>query len=266
MFDSILTKTLYDKRNFLLGWLIGAVALLALTAAFFPTIKNSNINQLFKSIPPALQNMVGNVNDYNTFKGYVGTAVFGLRAQMIFIPLAIILGISLGHAPEASGKLYQLLAQPVSRRRVAVQQWLAGMVIILTIVAVVTASMVLVAAAIHEPVPWGVLARLGIMSFLFTFMVFSITYGLGIGFGRKSLAISLPVAWVIASFLIDSLAPELNWVRHLESASMLTYYHTSSLIHGTINTWHVVVTAAVSGVSLITGMIFFTSRDLREED
>lgn len=264
VFKSVFTKTLYDKRWFIVGWSLGVVGLLGFTAAFFPTFKDSGFDQLFQSIPTALKNMMGELADYGTFEGYTGSAVFGLRAQMLFVPLAIILGFSLGVSEEANRKMYQLLAQPISRQNVVLQKYIAGLVAITFICLVGSASVGMVAALIGEQVIYELLTKIFIMSTLFTSAIFSVTYGVGKMFGRKNITLMVPVIWVMFSIVSDAFSSQTDWLRQADFASVMHYFRTSELVHHAIEPTHMIVLGSIMVASIIVALITFPNRDLRE--
>lgn len=265
MFSSVFMKTLYDKRWFLFGWMLGSVALLALTAAFFPSMKESGIDQLFKSIPPAMKNMVGDISDYSSFPGYLGSAVFGLRSQMLFAPMAIILGYSLSVSEEANGKLYQLLALPISRRRVLLEKFFAGLFISAVVIAAAVLSIVAVGMFIDETVPQEMLMRVYVMSALFTWAIFAVTYGVGKMTGRKSIALLVPVVWVMFSVLSDAFASQINWLKDIDYVSVFHYYRTAELVHNDINWANALTLGVVTLFPILIALLTFPNRDLRED-
>ena len=265
MFKSLFLKTLYDKRWFFVGWSLGTVALLALTAAFYPAIADS-IGDLLSSIPPALASIVGDSTAYNTYVGYIGSAVYGSRAEMIFVPLAIILGLSLSVNEELSGRMYQLLAQPVSRAKIILQKWLAGFWLIVAIMTITLIAMVVVSIAIAETVPYSELIKVSLMSGLFTFMVFSLTFGMGIAFGRRSIAIIVPVVWVMGSLLLDSFATQIDWLKAVDWLSVHQYYSTATLIKEPIAVEDVLVLSGISLASFMLAVALFQRRDIRETE
>lgn len=265
MFKSVFLKTIYDKRWFFIGWSIGSITLLALTAAFYPLIAAS-VSDLLQSIPPALSSIVGETGAYATYEGYIGSAVFGIRAEMLFVPLAIILALGLSVNEELSRKLYQLLAQPLSRRSIALQKWGAGMLIIALIMAFTYASLVITSLAIGETVPYGVLGRIIIISGLFTGMLFSLTYSLGIAFGRRGLAIIVPVVWVMASLLLDSFKAQIEWLSRVDWLSIHQYYNTAALVKDPIDMVAIVVLGGMTIIPLVLALILFQVRDIREAE
>lgn len=265
MFKSLFLKTLYDKRWFFVGWSLGTVALLVLTAVFYPAIADS-IGDLLSSIPPALASIVGDSSAYSTYVGYIGSAVYGSRAEMVFVPLAIILGLSLSVNEELGGRLYQLLAQPVSRRKITVQKWLAGFWLITAVIGVTFIAMVVASLTIGETVPYSELAKISLMSVLFTFMVFSLTFGVGAAFGRRSIAIIVPVVWVMGSLLLDSFAAQVDWLKDVDWLSVHQYYSTATLVKEPIALEDILVLGGVSLLSLILATALFQRRDIREAE
>lgn len=265
MFRSLFLKTLYDKRWFFVGWTLGTVSLLVLTAIFYPAIADT-IGDLLSSIPTALASIVGESNAYSTYEGYIGSAVFGSRAEMVFVPLAIILGLSLSVNEELSGRMYQLLAQPISRRKVVLQKWGAGLVLIAMIMGVIYVSMIIASFAIGETVPYWALGKIAIMSGLFTLMIFSLTFGMGLAFGRRSVAIIVPVVWVMGSLLLDSFSAQVTWLKDIDWLSVHQYYSTAVLVREPITAEDVLVLSSVTVLSLIIATAAFGRRDIRETE
>jgi ABC-2 type transport system permease protein len=264
MFRSVFLKTLYDKRWFMFGWTLGALALFNLTAVFYPAVADS-IDDLVKSIPPALQGVVGSVSAYQTYAGYIGSAVFGSQGIMYLVPLAIILGLSLGLSDELSRRLYQLLAQPISRWSVVLQKWLAGLVVLLVIILTLYGSLIVASLLIDETVPHEALLRISAMSYLYTATLFSMTYGLAISWARRGLAIALTAGWAFGSLLIYTLAPQVKWIKDIDWLSAMKYYDTPRFVEHAVEIKDVAVLAAISIVMILIALIIFSRRDLRDD-
>lgn len=265
MFKSLLLKTLYDKRWFLVGWAIGSIALLALTAAFYPVIADS-IGNLLQTIPPALSSLVGEAGAYDTYEGYLGSAVFGIRAEMVFVPLAIILALSLSVNEELSRKLYQLLAQPVSRLSIVLQKWFGGVCIIAVIMALVYGSLIVTSLVVGEAVPYMALAKMTLMSGIFTVALFSLTLSLAFAFGRRGIAIIVPIVWVMGSLLLDSFSAQIDWLKNVDWLSLHQYYNTATLSSNAIDVVSVAVLGGVTVIPLFMALVAFQLRDIREAE
>lgn len=265
VFKTLLLKTLYDKRWFFVGWTVGSITLLALTAAFYPSIA-ATVGDLLKSIPSALSNIVGEAGAYSTYEGYLGSAVFGLRAEMVFVPLAIILGLSLSVNEELSRRMYQLLAQPLSRRRIMTERWLAGILLIVAMMALIYVSLVITSFVVSEAVPYDSLAKMALLSGLYTVAIFSLTYGVGMALGRRGLAIIIPVLWVMGSLLLDSFGSQVEWLKHTDWLSVHHYYNTAALAQDPITLESVLVLSGVSLLSFVFAVLLFQQRDIREAE
>lgn len=265
MFKSLFLKTLYDKRWFLVGWAVGLIALLALTAAFYPVIADS-VSDLLQAIPPALSSLVGEAGAYSTYEGYLGSAVFGIRAEMIFVPLAIILALSLSVNEESSRRLYQLLAQPVSRFSIVLQKWFGGVCIIVIIMALVYGSLIITSLMVGEVVPYAALTKMTLMSGIFTVALFSLTLSLAFAFGRRGIAIIVPIVWVMGSLLLDSFGAQIDWLKNADWLSLHQYYNTATLSNSVIDVTSVAVLGSVTIVPLFMALVAFQLRDIRETE
>ena len=85
MFNLFL-KTLRDKRFFILGWSLGLTFLGFAMTSFFPSFSGGQIDGLLETLPPALQGLVGNLQDWRELPGYLGSQIFDIRLP-IFVSI-----------------------------------------------------------------------------------------------------------------------------------------------------------------------------------
>lgn len=261
MFKNLINKTFYDKRGFILGWSIGVAIMAAITIAFYPTIKDQ-IGQLFQNIPKALESITGSSEDYKSITGYVGTGVFDLRIPMLTITMAIILGLGLSVTEEYSGRMYLLLAQPIARTKIVWQKSLA-MVGIFTIVHIVLAGAIaFVVSIIGESMALDKIIAGCLMCLLLTTAIGSITLGLGFALARKGLVTMLVTVYVFGSYLLTSFAAQIDWLKHIEPASVFHYYKASEALKSGYNLDHITVYLLISVVAILIGAIMFKNRDI----
>lgn len=261
MFKNLINKTMYDKRGFAFGWSLGLIVMSGITIAFFPTIKDQ-IGTLFANVPKALESITGSTQDYKTIAGYVGTGVFDLRIPMLTITMAIILGLNLSAAEEYSGKLYQLLAQPISRSKIVWQKWLAMLVVFVATHMALLLGNLAVIALIHESMDFSKLLAAVVMCLLLTAATGSLAVMLGFALGRKGLATMIITSYTFGSYLLTSFAAQIDWLKHIEPVSLFHYYHASDAIKYGYNLSHMVVLMAVSVVAVALGALVFSRRDI----
>lgn len=261
MFNNLLQKTIYDKRWFIFGWSIGVVVMASITIGFFPTIKDQ-IGELFSNIPKALQGVTGNTEDYKNIIGYVGTGVFDLRMPMLTITMAIILALNISAAEESSGKLYQLLAQPISRSKIMAQKWAAMMIVFALVHSALFIGIVAVVELIGESMPLQKIASGTLMCFLLTAAIGSLTIALGFGQGRKGLTTMIVTTYVFGSYLLTSFAAQVEWLRHIEPVSIFHYYQASTALKQGIDWGNITSLIAIIVVALLVGTAVFNRRDV----
>ncbi len=265
MFKNLVGKTLYDKRWFIFGWSLGLIAMCALTIAFFPTIKDS-ATQLFQNIPKQFQNLVGDTSSYSTITGYIGSGIFELRIPMLTLPMSIILAVGLTVSEESSGKMYQLLAQPVSRSKIVLQKWLSLLIITTVIFAMMTVGIIVTTLLIKEHVPYAKLGMFTLMCWLMSMAVSGICFMVGAASGRKGLTIFVSSFVAFGGYLISSFATQVSWLKNLDYISLFHYYHPSIITKQGLVFSHILVLVTVSIVSIIIATIGFANRDIGVND
>lgn len=261
MFKNVFTKTLYDKRGFMLGWSLGLMVMAAITIAFFPTIKDQ-IGTLFANVPKALESVTGTSEDYKNIIGYVATGVFDLRIPMLALTMAIILGLGLSVGEETSGRIYQLLAQPLSRSKIIWQKWLAMVAAFIVVHAALSVAIIGVVLAIRESMALSQILAGTLMCLLLTTTVGSLTLALGFGAGRRGLATMLITSYAFGSYLLTSFAAQVDWLKSIEITSIFHYYKASEAIKVGLNTEHVLVLVLISVGAVLAGSILFSRRDI----
>ncbi|MFO0971418.1 MAG: ABC transporter permease subunit [Candidatus Saccharimonadales bacterium] len=261
MFKNIFTKTLYDKRSFMFGWSLGLAIMAGITIAFFPTIKDQ-IGTLFANVPKALESVTGTSEDYKNIVGYVATGVFDLRIPMLTITMAIILALGLSAGEESSGRLYQLLAQPVTRTKVVLQKWMAmtGIFFLTHVMLLIGIWMVIV--LVGENMAFSKIWAGTLMCFLLTLASGSLTLALGFGLGRKGLTTVLITSYTFGSYLLTSFAAQIDWLKHVEPVSPFHYYKASDAIKVGLSLRHIIILLLITCIAVAIGTVLFNRRDI----
>ena len=265
MFGSVFAKTLYDKRWFMVGWALGLAAMFGVIASFYTSMDLSEVGDMLKNVPKGVETLIGEMAAYGTVPGYIGNAIFGIRFEMLVVPMAIILALSLSVSEERSRKLYQLLAQPVSRRSIMMQKWLAGLLILAVVMAVASATTAGVLEAFNLEVPYDVLLRETGMGYLFIAALFSLALGLGFACGSRTIPIVAVVGLVVSGYIIKGFALQVEWMEPFKDLSIFTYYSAAELVKQAARWQDVAVLASIGLVGLVAMQLRFPYRDIREE-
>ena len=266
MMRSLLLKTLYDKRWFALGWTVGMALMCWLTILFFPALKAGDaLSQLSKELPEnlgALKGLIGDQETFNTMGGYIATQLYDIRLSLFMMITAIMLALSLGAADEERGRLRTILATPLSRSRVIFEQWSASVAILSITIVGTLIGVAIGVVAIHEALPLKLLAQLTAMSLLFSAAVFTLTYSIAIGFGRRSWATMFGLLLAFSSFILSTFGPMVSWLKDWQVLSLLNYFSPKTILHEGINWWHVIVLVSLIALFYLIANIGFRNRDV----
>jgi ABC-2 type transport system permease protein len=266
MMRSLLLKTLYDKRWFALGWTLGMAMMCWLTIMFFPALKQGDaLSQLSKQLPEnlgALKGLIGDQETFNTIGGYISAQLYDIRLSLFMMITAIMLALSLGVGDEERGRLRTILATPMSRNRVIFEQWSASLIILSVTIIGTLIGVIIGVIAINEQIPFKLLAQLTFMSLLFTTAVFTLTYSIAIGFGRRSWATTFGLILAFSSFILSTFGPIVSWLKDWQVLSLLNYFSPKTILHEGIDWWHVAVLLALIAIFYLIANIGFRNRDI----
>lgn len=261
---NLFTKTIYDKRAFIIGWGLGLAFIGFLMMIFYPAFhQDSGIDQLVKSLPPAFQGLVGDLANLKELPGYVGSQLFEVRIPIFVSILSIILAVGLTVGEEEKGQLRTLAALPLSRSRILMSKWLAIVMIsfITTLATIIGMEIGLV--VIGETLDLMVVVRLGAMMWLLSVCIATLVFGLGLASGKRGLTMGLGVLIAVGSFILTTFAKSVDWLQPYEHASLLHYFPAATIAKTDIAILDVAVLSGVALFFLLLGLLFFRRRDIR---
>lgn len=261
---NLLTKTLYDKRAFIIGWGLGMAVLGFLMMSFYPAFHQDNgLDQLVHNLPTAFQGLIGNLNNLKELPSYIGSQLFEVRIPIFVSMIAIILTVGLTVGEEEKGQLRMLLAMPMSRIHILLSKWLAVVVISLVTTLAVIIGMLLGLAVIHETLDVAVITRLGLMTWLLTVCLATVVFSVGLATGRRGLTMGIGVLLAAGSFILTTFAKSVEWLQSYEVVSLLHYFPAADIAKTGIDLSDVVVFAVIIIVMLGMSIVLFRRRDVR---
>ncbi|HEX7484285.1 MAG TPA: ABC transporter permease subunit [Candidatus Saccharimonadales bacterium] len=261
---NLFTKTLYDKRAFIIGWSLGLMAVGCLMMLFYPAFHQDNgIDELVKSLPTAFQGLVGDLGNLKQLSTYIGSQLFDVRIPILVSILSIILAVGLTVGEEEKGQLRTLVGLPLSRAHILFSKWLAIVTICLftTIATVIGIEIGLV--VINETLDWMVILRLAVMMWLLSVALATVIFGIGLATGKRGLTMGLAVATTIGSFILTTFARSVEWLQPYEHASIFHYFPAATIAKSEIDLVDVLVYIVIIIVFLTVGIIGFRRRDVR---
>lgn len=265
MLRNVTLKTFRDLARGLVWWGLGLVALVALIAGVFPTVRdNKQLNQLAESYPQAIKGLVsfGGVVDYTSGPGYLGSELFAFMVPLLFLVAAIGAGARAIGGEEERGTLDLLLALPLSRRRLVVEK-LAALLGELVVLGLVLWLAVVVAAPLVDlgiSVGHAGAAVLNVVALAFAFGAIALLVGAATG--HRARAIGITAALAVAAYLVYSLSTLVGFLDQIKEASPFFHYSATNPLRSGLETGHFAFLVAVAVVAGIAAPLLFERRDL----
>ena len=261
---SVLRATLRQRRTSIMWYTGSLIAYSWLMTWFYPKIGGGQYADLVKNMPPEMLAIFGGTEvDFATLGGYFQTEYLGLM-WMLIVASALIIFASKAFAGEISaGTMEFMLAQPVSRVRLAITR----------VVALVAYVLVLSAASF---VPIALLGPtydidLGARTF-WTLSAFGALFMAAVG-GLALLLSSMLrdggraggiAAGVMGVFWVADLVSNVSEAaKVLDPVNIVTYWQPGKIINGEAvasEAWWIYGVIAV--VSLIAAVVVFSRRDV----
>ncbi|MGH2744011.1 MAG: ABC transporter permease subunit, partial [Thermoleophilaceae bacterium] len=126
---TVAVRMLRDRVRSTGWWLAGLLALVAFTVALYPSVKDqAEIEDLMRNLPDAFRAMIGYdaAVPLTSPAGYLQARMFSTVAPLLLVVFGIGAGAQAIGGLEESGRLEPLLANPVTRTRVAIERYAAG--------------------------------------------------------------------------------------------------------------------------------------------
>lgn len=260
---NVFRKTLRDKRFFVLGWSLGIALLAFAMTTFYTSFNGGQIDELLKSLPPALEGLVGNLADWRQLPGYLGSQIFDIRLPIFISILSILLAVSLTVGEEDKGQLRALVGLPISRRMIVLGKWLAIVVICLAVSLAAAVGVLLGLQVIHESLDGMVLVRLIAFTWLLVVTVSTAIFAIGIASGKRALTTGVGIIVTIGSFLLTTFAQSVDWLKDYEKFSLFHFFPAVDIAKGIVDWHNAAVYGAIIVLSLIIAFTVFPYRDIK---
>ena len=265
---TVAVRMIRDRARSTGWWLVGLLAFVAFTVALYPSVKDqTEIEDLMRNLPDAFRSVIGYdaAVPLTSPAGYLHARMFSTVAPLLLVVFGIGAGAQAIAGLEEAGRLEPLLANPVTRTRIAVERYLAGVALLVVLVAVFTAATVGLAATV------GVLDGVQISGLLgacaaagaLGLLHLSLANAIGAATGRRGPAIGIAAAVAVGGYLIYSL---LSLVEALAPLRFITpwywYLQRNMLAHG-VPPAAIAVPVLLSLALFTIGWLRFNRRDLR---
>lgn len=260
---NFITKTLRDKRFFLLGWALGLLLLAYSLAILFPTFNDTMLDGLTKDLPAAMQGFVGELENLKQVDTYLATQVYEVNLPLFLSVLAVLLAVGLSIAEEDKGQLRTLISLPLSRRKITLTKWIAIAVISLVAAVATAAGVFLGLWQIGETADITALLVMTLMTWLLTVAMATIIFSIGQITGSRAVTLVIGVVLVAGSYLLTTFAQGVKALQDYEWLSILHYFPAADIAKGTVDISNILVYVGLIVVALAAALTIFPRRDIK---
>lgn len=264
----VAARLVKDRGRSFLWWSVGVVALVLFTVALYPTLKGqASLDDLVNQMPAAVRSMFGisKVIPLTSPAGYLQGRLFGSLLPVLLIVFGIGLGARAIAGSEQEGTLELLLANPVTRRTVLVERYVALVALLAGLTVVFAVSLVVLSLPFGalDGVPASGLAGVTVATFGIALLHATVAFGVGAATGRRALALSSATIVAVAGYLLQGLLGLSDAVRPLRFVTPWHWYLGRNMLAQGVAPDGVIVPLVVSAVIVAVGAVAFLRRDLR---
>jgi len=233
-------RELKDRKWSLLAYCLGSLLMLWVYVATFTTSTASaqQLQELVKTYPKALLEAIGLGSfDLNTLEKYLNVKHFSLVWPLVAIILAISRAGSQIAGEIGSGTMGLSLSLPLSRARIFVSKYLAGLITILMFTAVSVFGVIPLAAAYNIPSHIGVLSTAWILCNLFMMAIYSLGLLVSAAVSERGKVYAIMSGGMLAmymAFIVAAISSNLAWLKHY---SLFYYFDTQHVLAGGHISW-----------------------------
>lgn len=259
-------RTLKDRRILLLIYTFSSVALLWMYIALFPSFskQSASMEELIKSYPESfLKAFNFDIKSFTTLEGFLATEQFSFVWPMLLMFMTIgYSGYALAGEIE-KGTIELLLSQPISRIKLFLGRYLAGILILLVFVVFSIFAAWPLSAVYNisfKAENFVLLVSLGLM---FGLSVLSIGFFVSSFVSDKGKAFFIPGVILILMYVLNIVSSLKEELGDLKYFSFFYYFNpTKALVGGEIDSWSYLVFLGSGFVLTLAGLIIFARRDI----
>jgi ABC-2 type transport system permease protein len=261
---SVLGQTFKGRRLALLWWSIGLVGLYVLA---FPTLRhNEALDKTFAHLSPSVKTLLG-LGDGNSITspvGYLNSQLYANVLPMILLVFSVALAAWSIAGDESSGTLELLLANPISRTRVAAARALAivAMPLALSLVCGVALEAMAPLVALDHGVPLGRIALAAVANALLALVFAAVAFAIGAATGRRTIAICASAGLTVLGYVLVGIAQQVSVLRPLKAVNPWHWMLTTDPLAQGFGWEAFLLPITVSAVLFAIGTMRFASRDL----
>lgn len=264
----VLGQMLSQRRRSAIWWSVAMAAMVLTILAAYPSARDSaaGLESYLESLPEGLVELFGASAGIASPEGYLNSQMYA----NLFPILVLVLGVGASSwaiaGAEGEGTLEMLLANPVSRRRVALERLLGVVTLTGLLVLVATAVAAVLAPAFDlSSLPAGSLWAAGLGVWMLALVFSAVSFGLGAATGSKSVAIGGGAGAAAGTYVLYGITAFVSSLDFLHWLSPWFWFLDAAPLGGVTGAFWlqaVLLPLAVAAVCALAGIARLGRRDL----
>lgn len=263
---TIFVRFFRDKRRWIGWWAIGTAGFVLLSIAFYPAFKElTQFAEQFEDANEGVRALLGGQGGISLIsaEGFVHSQVFAQALPILFLIFGIGLGSRAIAGAEGDGTLELLLANPVTRRRVALERYLTVVTQMILLGAVGTLVVVAFAPLVQlDGLSVANVVGAGVAATCFGVVHATVAFAAGAITGKRGTAIATSATVGVAGFVLFGLVSG-GVVEQLRFITPWWWYVSRNVVASGMPPEAVWAPLAVSALLVAGGVAGFERRDLK---
>lgn len=261
MLGNVFLKSLRDQRRALVGWSVGVIALVAVMAALYPSVRAMpDLEQFLASYPEAMRELF-NIEAITTGPGYLNAELYSIMLPALFIVFAVGRGARLLAGDEEAGTLEPLIVTPVPRTRLLLDKAAALAVAVLALGGVVFVATIVSSVAFDMGVGAADSAVGALAVVLLGLEHGWLALAVGAASGRRTLAIAVASTVAVAGYVLYVLGELVTSVEPWQPISPFHQALRDGPLGGEV-TWSLLWMPVAAVVFVAVAVPLFDRRDV----
>ncbi len=263
---AIFWRILKDKRIQILIYCLASIGLLWMYIALFPAFKDqsASLEQLIKSYPESFMKAFNfDIKSFTTVEGYLATEQYSFVYPLMVIFMLVGFAGSAFAGEIERGTIEVLISQPISRWKLFISRYLAGLLILMVFTATSVYSAIPLSRAYDISVSAEAFNKLAILAFMFALAIYSIAIMLSAIFSDRGKVFFIAGGLLIAMYVLNIISALRDSLSDLKFASFFYYFNPAKALgHNEIDKWAYLVFLGVAFICTLIGAIWFAKRDI----
>lgn len=212
MWTEVLRLDLLLRRRSMIGFALGMAVYAFAVVALYPAFKNDSGLDAFTANSETVAALFGVSGSLTSPSGWLNANMYSNFLPLIVLLLTVGYGAACLAGQDEDGTLGPVAALPISRRRIATQKF-GAMALLAVPVAVLTGLCVLAGRGFELDVGVGPLIGTTVGILLLGIAFGALAMAVGAATGSRGAALGITSAVAAAAYLVNSLAPVVDWLK-----------------------------------------------------